>query len=165
MGCKPYRYISFFRFVPRRDPVKTSGGGADSEGKDLHLVRNCVVFGSSCWSETVTVVRSYESLLHVSWRILASCDPVNQEMGFLSVVVWLADRMDVNLILAFVAIARHFKLDCSALREQNWTLYEADDCMLSISICTAPSKQVLSDGTKEWRDGGDDIGLSFLKEY
>lgn len=56
--------------------------------------------------------------------------------------------MDANTVLAFVAFARLWEIDCFALEEQSWLLYEYDTGMLFILKDAAPSKCFLPDGFK-----------------
>lgn len=71
--------------------------------------------------------------------------------------------MDVNLLLALVAIARRREVDWSVLGAQNWFLYEFVDGALIIVGDAAQLKRVISDGTDEGGHDGEEVWRIYCK--
>lgn len=105
----------------------------------------------------VTSYKSRGAILRVPFLLIKKWFP----FGFLR----LLDTMDVNPVLAFVAIARLCETNWSALDDQSWFSYEYDEGTLIILRGTELLKRILPDGTKEWRDGEEEIRPIYRKDY
>lgn len=79
-------------------------------------------------------------------------------------IIWLFDGIAVNLVLDYVAFVRLHEFYWSALSKQS-CFYEHENDMHILWKETEPLKRILPDGTKAWRDGGDEIFSVYCKEY
>lgn len=77
----------------------------------------------------------------------------------------LLDRMDVFPVLLFVAIESFRGVNWFSLGEQSWFLYIDKDSKLGIFKEAPPLNRVLSDGSKEWREGGKEARAIYRKKY
>lgn len=82
-------------------------------------------------------------------------------------ILRLLDHIDIDSVLAFVAIARLCKVevDWTALGDQLYFSYEYDKGVLVVLRVAEPLKCLLPNGTEVRYNGGKEIRWTYLKKY
>lgn len=75
------------------------------------------------------------------------------------------DRLNVDPVLALVAVARSCKIDRTTLSDQSWYSSEYRDWLPIVIKDSAPLKRVLPDGPGEWYVDGEEVCLMYCKKF